>query len=83
MSVRHQKFLRSFWCLIFLLKKGKEKETNLRVGEGYDTMERIQKVNQACGTDITLEELLISPQTIEEKVENKKNSYNEALMDRD
>ncbi|MCC8083953.1 MAG: hypothetical protein LIP15_06945, partial [Clostridium sp.] len=25
-SVRHQKFLRSFWCLIFLLKKEKEKE---------------------------------------------------------
>ena len=60
--------------------KGGEKWVDLKVGEGYDTKEKIESVNQECETDITLEELLTSPQSVRQKVSLKQRDYNRALQ---
>ena len=69
---------------VFVTYETKEyKRTDMNVSEGCTTMERIEAVNQGCDTDITMEELLSSPLSIGEKVEDRRLDYNNAMSEID
>lgn len=51
----------------------------LKINEGRTTVEIIERVNDWCETDITIDELFTDPQSVIEKVDGKGDSYNNAI----